>query len=216
MSDDPQPSGTWVPVRIARPVGVGVDGGGNPTIVYAPLLRQRSPWPALPFDSRCIASAPARPDVVELIRHDLPGFDPVHDPSHWLWAAEVVMRSGRSKAEVQSMTYDEIAAFFAVPRPPAVPDIERERVPANSPSPNVEPADKTAADILNRMWKTDSGRRQLIAAGSADGISQVIGKSPTAVKEAGVIWDEHIKPALSGARYGAKIEREERRRKGRS
>jgi hypothetical protein len=114
------------------------------------------------------------------------------------------------------MTYDEIAAFFAVPRPTVVLNFERERGPANSPSPNVEPADKTAADILNRMWKTASGRRQLIAAGSADGISQVIGKSPTAVKEAGIIWDEQIQPALKAARYGTRIEREERRRKGRS
>jgi isocitrate lyase len=56
----------------------------------------------------------------------------------------------------------------------------------------------------------------LIAAGSAAGISRLIGMSETAVKEAGIIWLETIKPALSAARYAARIERDERRRKGRS
>jgi len=77
-------------------------------------------------------------------------------------------------------------------------------------------ADETTAEILSRMWRTADGKRQLKAAGSAEGISQLIGKSETAVKEAGIIWDEKIKPALSGARYATRIEREERRRKGRS
>jgi hypothetical protein len=216
MPDDAQPSGTRVPIRIARPVGFGVDAGGNPTTIYAPLLRPRPPWPALPFDSRCVASASARPDVVDLIRKDLPGFDPVHDPKHWLWAAEQVMRSGRPKAEVQSMTYDEISAFFAVPRHPVASEAEREHLPVNKPSPNVEAADETAAEILNRMWKAPRERQRLIAAGSADGIAQLIGKGATAVKTAGIIWVENIKPALAAARYAAKIEREDRRRKGRS
>ena len=77
-------------------------------------------------------------------------------------------------------------------------------------------ADETTAEILNRMWRTPSDRRQLIAAGSAAGIGRLIGMSETAVKEAGIIWLETIKPALSGARYAARIERDERRRKGRS
>ena len=93
---------------------------------------------------------------------------------------------------------------------------ERERVPVNNTSPNVEAADETAAEILSRMWKDPRERHQLIAAGSADRIAQLIGKGATVVKQAGIIWDENIKPALAAARYAAKIEREERRRKGRS
>lgn len=216
MPKDSQPGGQWIPVRIARPVGVGTGIDGNPEIIYAPPSRARPPWPALPFDSRCIASVPARPDVIELIRQDLPGFDPVHDPAHWLWAAEVVMRSGRPKAEVQSMTYDEIAAFFAVPRHPVVSDVEREQVPAEYASPTVESVDETATDILSRMWKTSDGRRQLKAAGSAAAIGLLIGKGATAVKTAGIIWDEKIKVSLEAARYAARIERADRRRRGRS
>ena len=83
----------------------------------------------------------------------------------------------------------------------------------NRPS---DAADETTAEILNRMWRTSSDRRQLIAAGSAAGISRLIGMSETAVKEAGIILDEKIKPALAAARYAARIERDERRRKGRS
>lgn len=95
-------------------------------------------------------------------------------------------------------------------------EVERERVPVKNPLPNVEAADETAAEILSRMWKDPRERHQLIAAGSADRIAQLIGKGATVVKQAGIIWDEKIKPALAAARYAAKIEREERRRKGRT
>lgn len=77
-------------------------------------------------------------------------------------------------------------------------------------------ADETTAEILNRMWKAPRERQRLIAAGSADGIAPLIGKGATAVKTAGIIWVEKIKPALAAARYAARIERDERRRKGRS
>lgn len=77
-------------------------------------------------------------------------------------------------------------------------------------------ADETTAEILNRMWKAPRERQRLIAAGSAAGIAPLIGKGATAVKTAGIIWDEKIKPALAAARYAARIERDERRRKGRS
>ena len=214
--NDPLRSGRLVPIRIATPVGVGVDASGNPTIIYAPVLRQRPPWPALPFDPRCIASVSPRPEVIELIRPHLPGFDPEHDSLHWLWAAEVVMRSGRPKPEVQAMTYDEIAAFFAVPlnTPPLGDEVEE--MPLNeAPSTGVV-ANETTSEILDRMWRNPRDRQRLIAAGSADKISKLIGKSKTAVIDSGPIWDEKLKLALNGTRFGVKLVRQEGRRKGQS
>lgn len=65
----------------------------------------------------------------------------------------------------------------------------------------------TAAEILHRWYSDPRKKPQLLAAGSAEGVGNLIGKSKSAVIGAGPIWDDKIKPALAGQRAYARIER---------
>lgn len=216
MSEEPQGEGTRVPIRIARPVGVGVDAQGKPEIIYAPVGHLRPAWPVLPFEPGCIVGAVPRPELVALIRQHLPEFDPEQNSAHWLWAAELVQRSGRSRAEVRAMTYDEIVAFFSVPRGGLSPKAEDNAPPVSEQGAPNKGRKETTAELLTRLWADPAERRLLRAAGSAAGIADYTGRSETSIKESGMIWDEKIKPSLQAARYASRIEREEAKRKRRS
>jgi hypothetical protein len=65
----------------------------------------------------------------------------------------------------------------------------------------------TAAEILHRWYSDPRKKPQLLAAGSAEGIGRLIGKSKSQVIGAGPVWDDKIKPALAGQRTYARMER---------
>ena len=66
-----------------------------------------------------------------------------------------------------------------------------------------KPRGKTAAELLQEWWSDADKRERLLNAGSADRIARLIGKSETAVKEAGPIWTSKIAPALKSCRIVA-------------
>jgi hypothetical protein len=76
------------------------------------------------------------------------------------------------------------------------------------------PRGEPTAELLRQLWNTTEGKSKILAAGSAEKIGMVIGKSATAVKEAGPIWDKKILPALEAHRSLVRLHREEERLDG--
>jgi hypothetical protein len=82
-----------------------------------------------------------------------------------------------------------------------------------------QPADETkptrrgepTAERLRQLWIDPEGKKKILAAGNAEGVAYLIGRSKTAVVEAGPIWDGKIAPALKAQRDLARYHREEER-----
>jgi hypothetical protein len=66
-----------------------------------------------------------------------------------------------------------------------------------------------AAERLRQMWIDLEGKKKILAAGNAEGVARLIGRSKTAVVEAGPIWDDKIAPALKAQRDLVRYHREE-------
>jgi hypothetical protein len=77
------------------------------------------------------------------------------------------------------------------------------------------PRGETTAERLTKLWKDkESGRKKLLAAGTAEGVALLIGRSKTAVVEAGPIWDDKIAPALKAQRDLSRYHRDEEKLDG--
>lgn len=70
-----------------------------------------------------------------------------------------------------------------------------------------KPRGKTTGELLGEYWRDPKKRQQLLNAGSAERIGKLIGKSETAVKEAGPIWTDKIAPWLKSVRVVASATR---------
>ncbi|MCX7432667.1 MAG: hypothetical protein NTY17_17035 [Planctomycetia bacterium] len=66
-----------------------------------------------------------------------------------------------------------------------------------------KPRGKSTGELLGEHWRDPKKRQQLLNAGSAERIGKLIGKSATAVKEAGPIWTDKIAPWLKSVRVVA-------------
>jgi hypothetical protein len=88
---------------------------------------------------------------------------------------------------------------------------------APTPPASGQPTDETkpkrrgepAAERLRQLWVDPEGKKKILAAGNAEGVARLIGKSKTAVVEAGPIWDDKIAPALKAQRDLVRYHREE-------
>lgn len=165
-------------------------------------------WPVRPLDPHCTQYSVPSLELAALIRKFLPDFDPEADRRGWLEVAEFVLRTGRPAADVQAMGHDELVAFF---RHEAFHAGQKEAVRgAGQLSPSIAavpappgrdshvqtegtgrlPAQESAAQAIRRMLSNPTDRARLVEAGSAAGVAKLIGKSPSAVKEAGRPWEE--------------------------
>lgn len=103
-------------------------------------------------------------------------------------------------------------------RMPAATDYESQNASANASAqgrPRIKarmPRGKTTAELLQEWWSDADKRKELLSAGSAARIARLIGKSETAVKEAGPIWTSRIAPALKSCRIVAIVVRHEEER----
>jgi hypothetical protein len=71
------------------------------------------------------------------------------------------------------------------------------------------PRGEPAAELLRKLWSTPEGKQQILTAGSAEKVALMIGKSKTAVVEAGPIWDDKIAPQLKAQRDLVRYHRSE-------
>ena len=190
---------------------------------------ERPAFPEHPLDPSCVVaatlSANVKTEVVRLVRLVQPDFDPEKDPRGWDSVAELVWGSGRPAGEVRQMGYGELDAFFRVrhgqlkiqlggtieTNTPSITFCDAAPpAPHHKPRPRGEPA----SELLHKLWTTREGKEKILAAGSAEKIGMLIGKSTTAVKEAGPIWDTKIRPALDAQRTLIRYHRGEERLDG--
>lgn len=69
----------------------------------------------------------------------------------------------------------------------------------------------TTPERLEAMWRDPDKKIQVLAAGNAEGVGRLIGRSKTSVIDAGRIWDDEISPALASQRSLTRYHREENR-----
>lgn len=76
------------------------------------------------------------------------------------------------------------------------------------------PRGEATSELLRKLWGTVEGKKKILAAGSAEKIGLMIGKSKTAVVEAGPIWTDKISPQLKAQRSLLRYHRDEERLDG--
>jgi hypothetical protein len=126
------------------------------------------------------------------------------DPTRY-WLLEDLV-----EASVQVMDIVEVAIASGAATPPDA---------APTPPSSGQPTDETkpkrrgepAAERLRQLWVDPEGKKKILAAGNAEGVALLIGRSKTAVVEAGPIWDDKIAPALKAQRDLVRYHREEER-----
>lgn len=69
----------------------------------------------------------------------------------------------------------------------------------------------TTPERLEAMWRDPDKKTQVLAAGNAERVARLIGRSKTSVIGAGRIWDDEILPALASQRSLTRYHREESR-----
>jgi len=150
---------------------------------------------------RAASIPPTADDLVsKLLRMD---FDPTR-----YWQLEDLV-----EASIQVMDVVEVAIASGASAPAGSDGSDTVSRTAPPPAKAGErprrPRGEPAAELLRQLWSTPEGRQQILTAGSAEKVALMIGKSKTAVVEAGPIWDDKIAPQLKAQRDLVRYHRSE-------
>lgn len=205
--------------KLGEPVDREITGDtGVPLFPFSPQMPPRPAWPLFPFDAECFTETTPRPDCADVIRLVVPDFAPELHPQDWLLAAESAFASGRTRAEVRAMSYDDIATCFrdlAARSDAGSAAVSPGDLPIAAPptAPQSPEQNETTADLLARMWSDPHGRRKLLNCRSAKEVAFVISRGETQVKKSPT-WNKHLKHALAANRSTVRALRNEEREKG--
>lgn len=205
--------------KLGEPVDREITGDtGVPLFPFSPQMPPRPTWPLFPFDAECFTETTPRPDVADGIRSVMPDFAPELHPQDWLLAAEWAFASGRTRAEVRAMTYDDIATCFrdlAARSDAGIATVSPGDVPSDA-NPASQPSAKqheTTADLLARMYANRNERNKLLSCKSAEEVAFVIGRGATQVKRSAT-WKKNLKHDLEAKRTTVRLSRKEERENG--